>query len=354
MAMTLTPIVGINQRVQEIGRIRMGDKDGRGLPIKLRTFRLTTYDPAILAVCQQRYGGEVKPWEDAPDPGMFELVTESAALDILIPRSLENRVTQAWELWKGGTCERRCDGVVEQNTDGPCICGPDRGSSDAVCDIMTRVSVVLDGVPGLGTWRLDTGGYNAATTLPATIQFLLSITDPRIALVEATLHAVERSRKVRDGGKVQTHRFIVPVLGARGLAISSIAGPAEHEALPETVEPRRPLTAQERVAAERARVEASHAAGTMPAPAEEPTAGGTTEADHAPDPARTHAVASGAPDEASTADAGAEGEAATSAPPTSPEPAQCGSMSPYDPPSQCGKEQGHKGNHANRDRESWS
>lgn len=118
-------------------------------------------------------------------------------------------------------------------------------------------------------------------------------------------------------------------------------------------------TLDDRLAAQAAEAAAvvTDAAGTMPAPAEEPghvATGGTTSADHAPDPARTHAVASGAPDEASSAGAGAEGEAATSAPPTSPSPAQCESMSPYDPPSQCGKEQGHKGNHANRDRESWT
>lgn len=34
-------------------------------------------------------------------------------------------------------------------------------------------------------------------------------------------------------------------------------------------------------------------------------------------------------------------------------PEQCPSMSPYDPPSRCAKAEGHKGNHANRDRESW-
>jgi len=34
-------------------------------------------------------------------------------------------------------------------------------------------------------------------------------------------------------------------------------------------------------------------------------------------------------------------------------PAQCESMSPYDPPSRCAREDGHKAMHKNRDRESW-
>lgn len=36
------------------------------------------------------------------------------------------------------------------------------------------------------------------------------------------------------------------------------------------------------------------------------------------------------------------------------EPQQCPSTSPYDPPSRCAKVAGHRGNHANHDRESWT
>ena len=93
------------------------------------------------------------------------------------------------------------------------------------------------------------------------------------------------------------------------------------------------------------------AAGTDPAPAGEPVStGGTTPADHAPDPVRTLTAASGAPD--TTDSAPVEGEGAP-VPASSPEPAQCDSMSPYENPTQCQREAGHSGNHKNRDRESW-
>lgn len=36
------------------------------------------------------------------------------------------------------------------------------------------------------------------------------------------------------------------------------------------------------------------------------------------------------------------------------DPQQCPSTSPYDPPSRCAKVAGHRGNHANHDRESWT
>lgn len=110
--------------------------------------------------------------------------------------------------------------------------------------------------------------------------------------------------------------------------------------------PRQVASIADKAAEARARIEAravTDAAGTMPAPAEEPghvATGGTTSADHAPDPARTHAVASGAPDEASTADADGQGEAATSAPSASPAPA-CGSPSPYDDGGSCNRPPGH-------------
>lgn len=364
MVMT-APIVGITPRVQEIGRIRMGAKKEvqtrngtRTIPDKLDTFRLTSDNRAVLDAAAALYGGRVQRWEDAPDEGMWQVVTAAAELDILIPRSLRS-VSQWWELWQGGTCMRRCDGATEQVSGSACLCGDARGEDGRkdVCDVVTRLSVILPRLPGLGLWRLDTGGWFAASTIPSTIDLLLAL-DQR-PMVPAVLRAVQASKRERDDqGRVQTHRFVKPVLDAPGITIGQMvdSGPvATHEALPETVERPRPMTAVERAQARAAAV--TTAAGTMPAPAEEPghvATGGTTSADHAPDPAPSQpVVASGAPDTASSADAGAEGEAATSAPPTSPAPAQCGSMSPYDPPSQCGKEDGHKGNHANRDRESW-
>ena len=166
--MTLAlPIEGITPRVQEIGRIRMGEKGPKGAPVKLKTFRLTSNDHRVLEAAAALYGGKVAAWPDAPDEGMWQVVTAAAELDILIPRSLRS-VSQAWELWKGGTCERRCDGRTEELSGNPCICGPARGSSDDVCDVVTRLSVILPRLPGLGVWRLDSGGWGAASTIPST------------------------------------------------------------------------------------------------------------------------------------------------------------------------------------------
>jgi hypothetical protein len=254
MTLATAPIEGITPRVQEIGRIRMGERGPKGAPVKLKTFRLTSNDRRVLDAAAALYGGAVHQWDGAPDEGMWQLTTAAAELDILIPRSLRS-VTQAWELWQGGTCERRCDGRTEAITDGPCICGPSRGD-EGFCDIVTRLSVILPRLPGLGLWRLDTGGWHAASTIPSTIDLLLAL-DAR-PMVPAVLRAVQGSSKVRESsGKVITHRFVRPMLDAPGITIGQLVGSAGTDAPQiEAGERPAPPTAAERVARQRAEIEA--------------------------------------------------------------------------------------------------
>lgn len=266
--MTLaTPLIGVTPRVQEIGRIRMGEKSSRGFPTKLSTFRLTSNDRRVLEVAAELYGSQdgkgVQAWTDAPDEGQWQLTTAATELDVLIPRSLRS-VSQAWELWQGGTCERRCDGANESIGGTACLCGDARGSADEFCDVVTRLSVILPRIPGLGVWRLDSGGWHAATTIPATLEFLLGI-DPR-PLVPAVLRAVPKSRKVREDGKVTTHRWIQPSLDSPSVTIGQLV--ADLPAAPmlgdgsEEAEPAAPAqlpTAAERAARKRAEIEAEAA-----------------------------------------------------------------------------------------------
>jgi hypothetical protein len=106
--------------------------------------------------------------------------------------------------------------------DVPCICAA-KGldGADRECEVITRISVILPRVPGMGVWRLDTGGWFAATTLPATLQLLGSMsTGP---FVPAVLRAEQRSKKERmPDGKVQTHRWVQPALDAPGTTIEQL------------------------------------------------------------------------------------------------------------------------------------
>lgn len=303
---------GIAHRPAELGRIRLGDKSERGLPISLRTFRLTSASKATLDAAAVLYGGRVAPWEDAPDPGMYELVTETAELDVLIPGSLQT-VSQAYELWQGGTCERRCDGTTEQISGAACPCDPDARE----CDVVTRVKVMLPRLPGLGVWRLDTSGWMAATTLPSTITLLAQMTGGQ--WIPAVLRAEQRSKRTRlPNGKVETHRFVVPVLDLPGSTIGELVQLAPREDLPriESGERPVPLTARDRVAQARAAVETAQ---------EPPRAVGPAAADDEPP----------LPPEPTTR-AEANGQAPAEAA------ALCASESPYGDGATCSLEAGHE------------
>lgn len=213
----MTAPIGVQRRLVELGRIRLGQKGNRGQPEKLETFRLTSASRAHLEAAAKAYGGTVRPWTNAPDRGYFELLTEADALDILIPPSMAS-YSQFYELWSGGGCQRRCDGTTELISGESCLCDPD----ERECAITTRVNVMLPKVPGLGIWRLETKGWNAASSLPSTLD-LLAMTGR--GFVPAVLRLEQRSSK--KGG--QTRRFVVPVIDLDGIGISDLltAGEAD-------------------------------------------------------------------------------------------------------------------------------
>ena len=216
MGRPLAPII-IQQRLTELGRIRIGEKGARGEPKQRSTFRLTSASERLLRSAQAVYGGAVQPWKDAPDEGYFELATTTAELDILIPPTVAS-YSQSLELWDRGGCIRRCDGITEQLSGKPCMCRPDARE----CQVTTRVSVMLPRLPGLGVWRLDTKGWNAGATLPTTLATLGALAPGQ--WIPAVLRIEKRSVKRKGAdGRPQTRRFIVPVIdiihGSIGQAI---------------------------------------------------------------------------------------------------------------------------------------
>lgn len=192
-------IIHLQRRLVQVGRIRMGQKNDRGLPTRLDTWRLTSRDSKRLDAAAQVFGGTVQPWEGRQ--GEYELVTEASDLPIMLLPG--QTLTQWMEAWSGGECVRRCDGDTETITDGPCLCDPDKRE----CKPHSRLNIMLPDVPGLGMWRLDTTGWNAAQELAGTAELLESAT-ARGVLLPARLR-IDQRVEVRDG---QTKRFGVPVL----------------------------------------------------------------------------------------------------------------------------------------------
>ncbi len=200
-------ILNLQRRLVQVGRIRLGEqveitkKDGsKGTrPAKLENWRLTSRDEVRLRAAAKVFGGEVRPWEGRS--GEFELYTETDSLPVLLMPG--QAISQAYELWSGGGCKRRCDGETEQLSDSACLCDPEQRE----CKPHTRLNVLLPDVAGIGCWRLDTQGYYAATELTGTVD-LLEMATVRGVLLPARLRIDQRS-VLRDG---QTRRFPVPTL----------------------------------------------------------------------------------------------------------------------------------------------
>lgn len=202
------PILDLQRRLRELGRIRLGKKNERGQPTRLDTFRLTSSSSELLEAAAELYGGTVYDWKDAPQAGrMFQLVTEVDALQVAIPPG--QSLSQWYEQWSGGGCVRRCDGIRETISDRPCICsaeGQEEGERD--CKPTTRLNLMLPDLWDIGVWRLETHGWYAAVELGGIVPLLQAASEKNIAL-QAGLRIDHRTVK-RPGEP--TKQFPVPVI----------------------------------------------------------------------------------------------------------------------------------------------
>lgn len=231
------PIKDLQMRARELGRIRMGaqvaTQSGKTRPAKLEKFRLTASSRPLLEKVADLYGGEVKPWTPKGGNPQYEVYTDATRIPIWVPPS-EHAITQWYETWSGGGCTHRCSGVGEDEliTGKPCTGGPLHEQAKPT----TRVSIILPEVEGLGVWRLESHGWNAAVELPEAAK-VLQVTS---GYVEAHLALEHRTQKTLVDGKPETRKFLVPVIeiavtpaelmaGAGVVRPPAIAGPVPRE-----------------------------------------------------------------------------------------------------------------------------
>lgn len=216
----MSPITIIDQqkRLREAGRIRIGQKvstaKGGGRPEKLDTFRFTSADKAAIDRIAQLYGGESRQWEDAPVGEQFEVHTEAKAIPVLVPPTGFS-FSQYLELWSGGGCKRRCDGEQEFITGGDCLCDPEHRE----CKPHSRLSVILLDLESMGTWRLDTQGWHAATELAGAMD-IVKMAGERGRMIPGRL--LLEQREARKPGEAPK-RFAVPVLDL-AISLSALTG----------------------------------------------------------------------------------------------------------------------------------
>lgn len=223
------PILDIQVRFRELGRIRLGIQEDTGKtyksgkrkgepimrPKKLPRFRLTSPWPHLLEAAAEHYGGTVNEWQH-DNMAEHELVVDAPALDVLVPPGVEV-LSQWYERWTGGGCLNRCDGLRQVLVDQKCRCPADpieRAEKAAknppeACKPTTRLRVMLPAVPDLGIWRLESHGFHAAAELSGAAEFV-EIATRRGTLVPArlVLHEREGARRPNQPRK----RFFVPAL----------------------------------------------------------------------------------------------------------------------------------------------
>lgn len=204
----IVPMHQLNRRIPECGRIRLGEKGSKGQPVKLARFRFTSADKDAICEIAALYGGTVKPWEAAPTPGQWQVTITSERVRVTLPPDPLG-VGPVYELYSGGGCLRRCDGIdctIPTSTEPvPCICDAQQRLD---CKPTTRLNVILREVPFRGVWRMESKGWNAAQELPGMVDLVLAVQQAGLPVGEL---GVEERRQVTNG---QTRRFNVPVLTA--------------------------------------------------------------------------------------------------------------------------------------------
>ena len=205
------PIIDTQRRLSEIGRIRLGERQGNR-PVKLDNFRLTSSIEGVLHKVAALYGGNVTPWEN-----QFQVTITDSEIPIVIP-SYPGIFSEWYEQWSGGGVQKRCDGSTDEHRQCPCDCIP--GQRD--CKPISRLSVWLPEINTLGVWMLSSTGYNANAELGGAVLTVQDLEQRLQRPVKTSLRLSQR--KKITGGK--TFLFSVPVIEIREEAQAVLEAPA--------------------------------------------------------------------------------------------------------------------------------
>ncbi|MDW4900616.1 hypothetical protein RB625_19595 [Streptomyces californicus] len=211
-------ILTMKRQAAELGRIRTGysrpnpDPEKGPIPVKSKTFVLTSHSRNYVAAAAELYGGKVEQWTpQRQSVAQWRVITEARELGAILPAG--DVLNQANEMWTGGGCERRCDGITESIRRTPCICLAKYGEDwhtrppTQVCRPTSRIGVFLPDLPDLGVWRLDTKSYYAADALAGGLDTVLQATGGK-GLLPVRMW-IEQRTVVRNG---KTKQFQVVML----------------------------------------------------------------------------------------------------------------------------------------------
>jgi hypothetical protein len=229
----------------ELGRIRTGystpHADPKKRPIAQRsaTFILSSHSREYVERAAALYGGKAEEWTPQGSKiSQYRVITEARELRAILPPG--DPLSQDNELWTGGGCARRCDGITEKLSRRPCLCLAEHGEqwheqpAGTVCKPTSRLNVMLADLPDFGVWRLETHSYYAADAMAGGIDAVLAATDGKSPM---PLRMWIEQREVKRRGK--TKRFpVVMVVPAIPSLRHALSGPLSMAAAldPATIE----------------------------------------------------------------------------------------------------------------------
>ncbi|MFF4924250.1 hypothetical protein ACFY4B_27010 [Kitasatospora sp. NPDC001261] len=210
-------IITLQRQAVELGRLRTGwsvphrDPKKRPVPVKSKTWVLTSHNKTYIDAAAELWGGEAHRWQPqgSGDP-QWRVITQASSIPAMLPNGEPLR--QYNELWSGGGCARRCDGQTEMLSKKPCLCLDEYGedwylmSPKEVCRATSRLSVMMPDLPGIGLWRAETHSFYAANEWPGVLDLVVAGTGGR-GFVPVQMRIEPRTRVARG----QTKHFPVVV-----------------------------------------------------------------------------------------------------------------------------------------------
>lgn len=228
----MSRILNRQRQLAEQGRLRLGytvpskTKAGKDIdrPVRSETWVLTSHSREHVEHAAALWGGTPEVWQPMGNGSrQHRVITEANAIPGILPPG--DPLSQAYEMWNKGGCVRRCDGVTEQFSGSPCICLAEQGPTwfelgpKDVCSSKSRLKVLLPDMPGLGTWRMETGSFYATDEIAGMVDTLRGAVGDAV-LIPVTLRIEPRTRVA--GG--QTKQFTVPVVELRGVNAGALLG----------------------------------------------------------------------------------------------------------------------------------
>jgi hypothetical protein len=222
----MSRIINRQRQLAEQGRIRLGytaeGNNGKTRPVRSETFILTSHSQEHIEHAAALWGGAVEHWQPMGNGvKQYRVITNAKSIPAILPPG--DPLTQAYEQWTKGGCQRRCDGVTEQFSGSPCLCLAEHGDqwyelgARTVCVSKSRLKVLLPDMQGLGAWRMETGSFYATDEIAGMVDTIRGAVGDQV-LVPVTLRIEPRTRV--SGG--QTKQFVVPVLELRGVTAGAL------------------------------------------------------------------------------------------------------------------------------------